>query len=95
MSDLCRRRGRADDQFSGVNRRGNVVGDQFRFCFVPAAEILDDDDAPRRPVCRDGLTVAAPEPDLMASQREITGRGERTISTTKYGDAHAACSCLS
>ena len=55
---------------------------------MAAAEILHQD-APTGGAMRgDGLRVAPPQPHLVAGQREIARRRERTVAAAEDGDPH-------
>lgn len=85
---LCRRRHGADDEFGAAHHLGNVCGDERGPCLVAAAKIFDDDRPARCLVRGDGIAIAPPQPDLVARQDKIPGRGERSVSAAEDCDAH-------
>ena len=64
------------NQFSVAHRERDVVGYQAPLDLMGSAKILDDDGAASGPMRGDGFPVAAPQPNIVAHQRKIGGRGE-------------------
>ncbi len=84
-----RRRGRrAQDQLRALHGFRNVVGDERKHRVMMPTEILDDDAAPGVAMRRDGVTIAPPQPHVVAAQSEVAGRCERAVASPENRDAH-------
>ena len=70
------RRHRAHDELGPVHGLADVGSDQAGTRLVPAAEVLDGDDAAGGAMCLDSLAVAPPQAHVVAGKGEVTGRRE-------------------
>src|SRR5258706_210860 len=71
---------------------GDVVRHDRGFRFVTPLEILYQDRAAGGAMRRDRLRVTPPETDLVAGEREIARRRERSVAAAEHRDAHQRAS---
>jgi hypothetical protein len=92
---LCKGRRRAKDQLGSGDRCTYIVGDKFESRFMPPAKIMERDGAAGGTMGGNGGIVATPQPNPMASERQIAGRGEGPIATAQHSDFHgSALPCI-
>ena len=91
IGDIALREGRrgAQDQFGVAHGFGNVSGDKREPRIVLAARVLHRDPRSLCSMLGDRRRVAPPQSNLVAPQRAIAGRCERTIAAAEYRDPHS------